>query len=90
MLIGNLFSGAAGLANPPWKQKLRWPSTEAFALIWLLKQDVPHYTVRHLTNPLNENLPAHVGTDGVEIESRLGEQMYSILQNYARRGDDRR
>lgn len=79
------FPGAAGLSNPPGRSKLRWPSTDAFALIWLLKQDVPHYTVRHLANSLNKGFPAHVGTDGSEIETQVGEQMYSILNDYARR-----
>ena len=77
--------GAPGLPNPAWRSRLHWPATDAFALIWLLKQDVPHNIVRHLRNPLNENLPAHVGTDGVEIDTWIGEQMFSILHDYARR-----
>ena len=79
--------GAAGLPNPAWRSRLHWPATDAFALIWRLKQDVPHDTVRHLRNPLNENLPAHVGTDGLEIETRVGEQMLSILHEYTRRNN---
>jgi hypothetical protein len=81
-----LVLGAAGLANPSWRSKLHWPATDAFALIWLLREDVPHGTVRHLRNPFNQDLPAHVGTDGVEIETRVGEQMYGILHDFARRG----
>ena len=78
------FPGAAHLPTPSWQSALNFPTTEPFAIVWLLKADISHHIVRHLKNPFNRGLPAHVGTDGMEIESHVGEQMFNILHDFAR------
>lgn len=66
--------------SPRWVRSLQWDSSPPFRVDWLSTVEVQFGHIRHLRNPLNDDLPVLVGKDGQEIEEECGRRLVEQME----------